>query len=202
MYICRTTYKVKLKKIILIFIAVVLVSFSFIEEKVDQDSIDLKSSNVFWEGSNSFRNHRGIIKFKSGSIRIINSELKSGEFVVDMTTIFNREGFKKLEEHLKSEDFFDVKKYPTAKFLITSVAQEFNKVKISGDITIKGITKNVTVSATILENDKAYIVRSGVFKLNRAEFNVRHLSKSFFKNLKDNFIEDEVDVSFSIRLNK
>ena len=191
-----------MKRLILIFIAIVLVSFSFIEEKVNQDTIDLKSSYVFWEGSNSFRNHRGIIKFKSGSVRIVNVNLKSGEFVVDMTTIFNREGLRKLEEHLKSADFFDVEKYPTARFLITNVAQEYNKVEISGDITIKGITKNVTINATILENNKAYLIRSGVFKLNRAEFNVRHLSKSFFKNLKDSFIEDEVDVSFSIRLNK
>ena len=81
-----------MKRIILIFIAIV--SFSFIEEKVDQDAIDLKSSYVFREGSNSFRNHRGIIKFKSGSVKIINGVLKSA-------------------------DFFEVAAYPTAKFVIT-----------------------------------------------------------------------------------
>lgn len=193
-----------MKKLVLIFVAIILVSFSLIEKENDtyQTKIDLKSAYIFWEGANSFRSHKGTVKLKSGFLTIANKQLISGEFVVDMTTIHNREGFEKLEEHLKSADFFEVEKYPTSKFVITNVAQEKNNVKITGNLTIKDITKSITVNGIILENDKSFLLRSEVFKLNRAEFHVKYMSKSFFKNLKDSFINDEVDMSFLIRVNK
>ena len=82
------------------------------------------------------------------------------------------------------------------------MVQKHNKVQITGDVTIKGITKQVSINGVILENDKAYIVRSEVFKLNRAEFNVKYMSKSFFKNLRDKFINDDVNMSFSLKILK
>lgn len=194
----------KLKKLVLIFVAIILVSFSLIEKKksTHQTKIDLKSAYVFWRGSSSFISQRGTVKLKSGFLTIANKQLISGEFVVDMRTIHNREGLEKLEEHLKSVDFFEVEKYPTSKFVITNVIQEKNKVKITGNLTIKDITKSITVNGVILENDKSFLLKSEVFKLNRAEFHVKYMSKSFFKNLKDKFINDEVDMSFLIGINK
>lgn len=193
-----------MKRVTLIFVIIIFTSFSLMESNEDpiQTKIALKSSYIFWEGANSFTRHRGTVKLKSGDLTIQNKILISGEFAIDMTTIHSREGIKGLEEHLKSADFFEVEKYPTSKFVITNVVQHYNKVVMTGDITIKGVTKSVSIKGQILENDKAYILRSEVFKLNRTQFNIKYMSKSFLKNLKDFFINDEVDMSFSVRVNK
>lgn len=56
----------------------------------------------------------------------------------------------KLDEHLKSADFFDVGKFPTATFKSTSVAASgTNTLTVTGDLTIKGITKPVTLEVTL-----------------------------------------------------
>lgn len=191
-----------MKKIVLILIAIILVSFSLIKKEVYQSKLDLNSAYVFWKGSNSFTSHKGTVKLKSGFLTIVNRELKSGEFVIDMATINNREGLEKLEKHLKSADFFEVEKYPTAKFVITKVINEAKKVKITGNLTIKNITKEVAFFGVVLENEKAYLLKSDVFIIDRAEFNIKYMSKSFFKNLKDKFIDDDVEMSFIVRANK
>ena len=193
-----------MKKIVLVIISFVLISFSLKEKKniTYQSKLALKSAYVFWKGSSPFNTHRGTVKLKSGSLTIINRELKSGEFIIDMRSIHNREGIDKLETHLKSADFFEVEKYPTSKFIITGVAKENKKIKVTGNLTIKDVTKEVSFFCIILENEKAYLLKSDVFKINRAEFNVKYMSKSFFKNLKDIFIDDEIEMSFLVRANK
>ena len=56
----------------------------------------------------------------------------------------------KLDEHLKSADFFDAGKFPTATFKSTSVAAAgTNKLTVTGDLTVKGITKPVTLDVTL-----------------------------------------------------
>ncbi len=65
------------------------------------------------------------------------------EAVIDATTI------KTLDEqrdgHLKSADFLDVEKYPTIAFKSTSVAVQGNEATVTGDLTIHGVTKPVTL---------------------------------------------------------
>lgn len=56
----------------------------------------------------------------------------------------------KLDEHLKKPDFFDADKYPTATFKSTKVqAVGGNKYKITGDLTVHGVTKPVVLDATL-----------------------------------------------------
>ena len=52
--------------------------------------------------------------------------------------------------HLKSKDFFDVATHPTAKFVSTKVVATGDKATITGDLTIKGITKPVVLQATFV----------------------------------------------------
>ena len=63
------------------------------------------------------------------------------EATVDATTIDTRE--PKRDAHLKSPDFFDVAKFPTLTFLSTKCAREGGKLKITGDLTIHGVTRPV-----------------------------------------------------------
>ena len=67
--------------------------------------------------------------------------------MIDATSVDS--GFPVFNEHLRGEDFFDTAKYPTATFKSTKVIFEGDKPSaIEGDLTIKGITKPVTLTVT------------------------------------------------------
>ena len=83
-------------------------------------------SKVKWTGYKIGGKHTGDIEISNGELLFIDDVLTSGNFEIDMTTVSNtdiesEEMKTKLEEHLKSPDFFDVKKYPTATFKIDKI---------------------------------------------------------------------------------
>jgi polyisoprenoid-binding protein YceI len=85
-------------------------------------------SKVTWTGTKVIGYHQGIVKIKEGKVKVKDEKLIGGYFVIDMTTITCTDipdtdpiPKKKLESHLKDADFFDVAKYPTAKFEIIDV---------------------------------------------------------------------------------
>lgn len=88
-------------------------------------------------------------------------------------------GFHLLDEHLQGEDFFDTAKYPTITFKSTSVKFNGDKpVAVDGNLTIKGVTKPVTLTVTsflamphpILKKDA--IGANAMVKIKRSDFKV------------------------------
>lgn len=146
--------------------------------------------------------HNGTIALKSGSVQIDLNTLNilGGQFIVDMNAINNLdlEGELKehLEGHLKSADFFDVEKYPEAKFEITKAERigETNEYTISGNLTLKDITNNIEFKATITQDDttKKITAASEEIVIDRTKWGVNYGSGSIFKDLKDNIIRDEI----------
>jgi polyisoprenoid-binding protein YceI len=121
-----------------------------------------------------------------------------------MNTIKNvdMEGSKgagKLEGHLKSPDFFDGAKFPSARFVITAVENNEGKLQVTGNLTIKDVTKSITIPATLTEANGIATFKSDVFNIDRADFNVKYGSKKWFDNLKDKFIDDLVEMSFEVK---
>jgi len=104
----------------------------------------------------------------------------------------------KLEKHLKSVDFFNTKIYPISKFNIKTIENIEGKTYLVGDLTIKNITKQITIPATILINQNTVKITTETFKIDRTDFNVKYKSKSFFNNLKDSFIRDKFDLQITI----
>ena len=171
------------------------------------NNVDLTTSVLNWKGAKPTGEHHGTVALKSGGILIENGVVSAGEFVVDMSTITNidmkgEKGAGKLEGHLKSADFFDVATYPTAKFVITKVEDNEGKLSVTGNLNIKDVTKSITIPATLSEVDGNYVFKSDNFNIDRAEFNVKYGSKSFFDNLKDKFIDDLVEMSFEVKTTK
>lgn len=73
------------------------------------------------------------------------------DVTIDMTSIDT--GFEQFDEHIQAADFLDTATFPTATFKSTSVVFEGDKpVSIEGDLTIKGITKPVTLKVTSFFN--------------------------------------------------
>jgi len=105
----------------------------------------------------------------------------------------------KLVGHLKSDDFFGVAKYPTAKFVITKAIPQDTKgnYKIVGNLTIKEKTNEVKFAAAVSESNGT-VNASGKITVDRSEYDVRFGSGSFFDGLGDKTIYDEFDLQVTL----
>ena len=174
-----------------------------VENSVAVNNVDVEASVLTWKGSKPTGSHNGTVALQSGDLVVENGTLTQGVFVVDMNTITNTDmagsdGAAQIEGHLKAADFFDVAQYPTSKFVITSVVEEEGKLSVTGNLTIKAITKSITIPATLSTEDGISTFKSDVFTIDRTDFNVKYGSKSFFDGLKDKFINDLVEMSFEV----
>ena len=186
-----------MKKNIFIFALALLIgtSVSAINpvEEVKKE-VNTETSKVTWKAYKVTGSHTGTVNLNSGSLIFTDGTLTGGEFEVDMTSLISTdlEGeYKgKLEGHLKSDDFFGVQKFPTSSLVFTKVkASGKNSYEVSGDLTIKGITKSITLDVSIY-GSKA----TATMKVDRAQYDVRYGSGSFFENLGDKTIYDEFDL--------
>lgn len=155
----------------------------------------------------------------SGTVSVDNGTITGGSFVIDINSIatdvksvdVTTTGGKTaadLDGHLKTADFFEAEKYPTAKFDITSVVP-FDAAKdksvlegatnvISGNLTIKDKTVNVTfpVKVTVTENGITVISK---FTINRQDWGLAYGTEG---DPKDWMISQEVDIAFDIKATK
>lgn len=166
--------------------------------------VDTNSSQISWIGEKVTGQHNGTVNIKSGALDVENGIIKGGEFDIDMTTIdvldLKGDAKGKLMGHLKSDDFFSVEKYPTAKFKITSVNESTETDAthfIAGDLTIKGITNKITFPATVTVNGEKVNAKA-TFALDRTKWNVRYGSGSFFDGLGDKMIYDDFKLSVNL----
>ncbi|MFD0988965.1 YceI family protein [Mariniflexile jejuense] len=181
-------------KSLAIIALVAFTTFSFTSKAGEKKEIKLDKSKVVWKGYKVTGSHEGTIAIKSGSLTFDNGKLTGGEFVIDMTTINSTDlqggGKEKLDGHLKSDDFFGVEKFPTAKLVFKKVtASGKNAYNVTGDLTIKGKTNPITFTISIYGN-KA----TASLKVDRTKYDVRYGSTSFFDDLKDKAIYDEFDL--------
>lgn len=170
-------------------------------------NVDSTNSTVEWEGSKPTGKHHGTIKVSQGKVFITDGELIGGNFIIDMKTIKDldledAESNAKLVGHLKSADFFDVEKYPTAKFEITEaklIDNSKGNYEITGNLTMKEKTASVKFPATVVLTEEELTVNTPQFIIDRSVWDVRYGSRKFFDNLRDNYISDEIGLKISIK---
>lgn len=167
--------------------------------------IDSTQSVIEWEGSKPTGKHNGTIEISTGKILVTDGKLVGGSFVIDMKSIKNydltdAESNAKLVGHLKSADFFDVEKYPTSKFEITSVqeASGTENYNVTGNLTMKEKTASVTFPVKFALSDSLLVVESPQFVIDRSVWEVRYGSRKFFDNLRDNYISDDIALKLKI----
>ncbi|WP_062059734.1 YceI family protein [Aquimarina longa] len=175
-------------------------------------NVDVQSSNIDWIGSKPLEKHTGTLKLTSGTLETKENIVKSGSFVIDMTSInvTDLEGDEKthLEQHLRGESkgkedhFFNVAKFPKAVFEITGISEKEGKTYLEGNLEIKGIKKNVSFPVTTSIETNVMTLNTEVFTINRTEWGVNYGSKSIFDNLGDKFINDDIELKISIKANK
>lgn len=166
--------------------------------------VDRKESVVTWKGSNSFGIHTGYVYLSKGELLVENGELVGGSVEVDMNTIEDEShrNDNGLIKHLKDPDFFDVKKNPFSTIAITGVAPlDGENKKVTGDLTIKGITHAVSFPAKV--EVKAGVVKaSGKLVIDRTAWGISYNSGKFFSLLADKAISDSIEFKITIVANK
>ena len=190
-----------MKKIGILVLAVAFVTMSFVKPTpmvVDTYKVDAASSTLTWKGYKPTGSHTGTILLQSGTIEMQDNKIKSGSFVADMSSIKDADGSEKLEGHLKSADFFEIEVFPTSKFEVTKTHHMDGKTHVTGNLTIKDITKEITFEAVVVAKGKTVTLTSETFQVNRADYNIKYKSQSFFNDLKEKFINDEFDLQVTI----
>ena len=189
-----------MKKLLLLPILAILVMAANV---ADTYNVDVNSSTIAWTGHKVTGKHTGVVKVKSGNLNWDGGKLTGGTFEIDMNSItctdLEGEYAGKLVGHLKSDDFFGVAKYPTAKFVITKAIPQDTKgnYKIVGNLTIKEKTNEVKFAAAVSESNGT-VNASGKITVDRSEYDVRFGSGSFFDGLGDKTIYDEFDLQVTL----
>ncbi len=162
---------------------------------------NVSKSELKWTGKKVTGEHWGFLSLKEGKLSLKNNKITSGEFTIDMNSInckdLTDETYnQKLVGHLKSDDFFGVEKFPTAKLVITeSGAFVKDEATVNGKLTIKGITNPVTFTAK--KNGNTYVA---MITVDRSKYDVRYGSGKFFDNLGDNMIYDDFTIEVKLVL--
>lgn len=184
---------------------ITLSAFTFTK---DVYKVDTKASSLDWTGKKLTGEHTGVIMLNSGDIQVSNDAVTGGTFEIDMASLADKDlqdpAYKaKLEKHLKSPDFFDVEKFPKAKFEITSVTP-IKEAKegafthhVKGNLTLKDKTNPVEFDAVIKMKD-GKVACVGTATIDRSKFEVKYGSKSFFPEIGDKIIYDEFTVKFNV----
>ena len=178
-----------MKTIKFLFILLLSSNLTAYAQKVD---LNIENSNLKWTGTKiTNSSHYGSINFKSGKLNFSDGMIESGEFIVDMSSISvdDIEGNSKarLEKHLRSDDFFSVVAFNESLLEITSSVKDGDGLKVYGVLNIKGLSSPVEFD--MKKNGKNWTTS---LTFDRSKHNVRFGSGSFFDNLGDKLILDEI----------
>ena len=186
-----------MKKIFFTIALAIITTFSFATKPhIDNVRVNTKNSTIKWIGSKISKSHQGTINIDKGMLMIDHGKLVGGKFSINMqsiaTTDMSDKMNKKLDGHLKNEDFFNVEQFPLATIILTKVIKgDGNSYKIVADLTIKGITHPVNFAADIIINGINVSATANI-KIDRTKWDIKYGSGSFFENLGDKIILDEI----------
>ncbi len=202
----KTLQKMKNKINMSFIAAAAITAFAFTTPHAKQEKtyvIDTKKTTATWLGTKVTGKHNGNINIANGKITSDGTNITGGTVEFDMTSITNadltnKEYNDKLVGHLKSDDFFGVAKYPTAKFEISKVTlKSGNDYDVTGKLTIKGITNEISFPA-IIKFDEKTIVTIAKIIVNRTKFDIKYGSASFIEKIGDKAISDDFELNVNV----
>jgi polyisoprenoid-binding protein YceI len=194
-----------MKKIFQIFVLVFYILFfsSFALAEADKWEIDKAHSNIYFEVRHTFATVRGQFEDFSGMLRFDPDRMEVGSITFEVITKSVNTGIPSRDNHLRSEEFFAVNKYPSMTFQSTGVKQkEGNQYTIEGNLTIKGKSNKVAVPFTYLGSRENPLKKGQLvagfearFSINRLDYQVgpgRYFEMGVIGNKVDILITFEV----------
>jgi polyisoprenoid-binding protein YceI len=158
-----------------------------------------------WTGYGVGKSHSGDLALKAGYVEMKGNDIVGGTFTIDMGTLKTTDS-EKLQGHLQSPDFFDVKKFPEGTFKITQVAA-IKEAKagmpthtITGNLTIKGKTHPETFMATITKEGAKWSAKAEAEIKDRTQYDIVYNSAKFktVSALGDKLIEDKIKIELNL----
>jgi len=164
--------------------------------------LDKKVSELMWTGYAAAGSYSlsGFITPKDGQIQINKEEIVEAQLTLNMKSIDSEN--RRLEKNLKSDNFFSVKDFPEAKFVLTTpIPFESGTHPAEGQLTLKGKTHPITTQMTCVKSEDGYRLQ-GKFIVNRTQFGITHLSLTYFKDAGEYAISDEFDLRYDVNFAK
>jgi len=158
--------------------------------------VDPAKSKSVWIGTKVTGTHTGNINLSGGTLKYDGKVITGGTIEFDLnsitcTDLTDKAYNDKLIGHLKADDFFGVAKFPTAKFEISKVVPKTGEnYDVTGKLTIKGITQEITFPA-VIKASAVTIVTVAKITVNRTKFDIKYGSASFVDGLGDKAISDD-----------
>jgi polyisoprenoid-binding protein YceI len=151
-------------------------------------------------------NVKGKFSGLSGSLKLDETDYTHSSIEVSIPSASVSTVDDKLDAHLKNEDFFDVEKFPTLTFKSTSIRSTGDHdYEVTGDLTIRGVTKSVTLSVNDLSEPSKdpwgnlRIGLSGSAKVNRKDFGLVWNAPLEFGGV---LVGDEVTITLDVQFIK
>jgi polyisoprenoid-binding protein YceI len=166
-------------------------------------TVNKTESQVRWEASKVTGTHWGYVPLKNATLDYSGGKIKGGSFDMDMVNLTvedltDAKSKGNLTGHLKSDDFFSVEKFNTSSFKITEAkSSNGTDYTINGNLTIKGITQKVSFPAKVTVAGKK-VTATGQIKFDRTKFEIKYRSGSYFEDLADKMIYDEVKLDVKL----
>ncbi len=195
------------KAILALFMAIASVAAVQAQLADGKYILDFNKSSIVWSAKKvTGSGHTGTVRVSSGVIYVKGNAGITGKVKIDMnamviTDISDAGTNANFLNHLKAEDFFNTVVFPDAMFEVISVqvAKGNNGTthNVSGNMTIKGITKALSFPAKITGGGNQVFVE-GIVGVDRSQFDVRYGSTAFFDNLGDKAIDNIFNLNIKL----
>ncbi|HSF54665.1 MAG TPA: YceI family protein [Algoriphagus sp.] len=178
-------------------------TFFATNENVAPASVNKTESTITWKAAKVTGEHWGYVPISDAELDYSAGKITGGSFEMDMTNLTvedltDPKSKGNLTNHLKSDDFFSVEKFNKSTFTITDVkTSNGTDYNITGDLTIKGITQPVTFPAKASVSGNK-LTATGAITFDRTKFDIKFRSGSYFENLADKMIYDEVKLDVKL----
>jgi polyisoprenoid-binding protein YceI len=138
-------------KILITLIAImsIVLCADFASAELEKWDIDKGHSSVYFDVRHTYATVRGYFEDYTGSVQFDADNMEMGRIKLEVKTKSVNTGIPNRDNHLRADEFFAVKKFPTMTFESTEVKQkQDNKYMVEGNLTVKGKTQKVAVPFT------------------------------------------------------
>jgi len=156
-------------------------------------ALDTASSKVDFTGAKITAKHQGGFERIEGFATLDGVTVTALEVTVHTASVWT-DGSDRLTAHLRDADFFDAANHPTATFAATELKPLDGGEathRVTGDLTLRGVTKTLTFDATLAVND-GEVLGKATFPIDRQDYGIAYPGKP------DDLIKDEVELRLDL----
>jgi rhodanese-related sulfurtransferase len=172
-------------------------------------TVNSELSTIEWIGRNMNSTHRGTVRVARGSITVRDGGLSGGAISIDMNSITNTDIEdavlrQLIEAHLKSDDFFDVERFPTAELVIESAVPVAGATpgstnyNVAGRLTVKDANHGIEFPAIISAGSDGVLTAVAQIEIDRTRWNVLYGSGRLFRMLGKHLVNDMITLLVKI----